>query len=119
MGDRISPRVSADRGSGSVLGVAVLGAVIALAAIMLSLMFALSVRHAVAGTADAAALAAADARSGVVSGIPCDRAEQVAAINGMHVAGCAVDGLVVTVSVERIVLGMGISATATAGPPGT
>ena len=79
----------------------------------------LAVRQAVAGAADAAALAAADVASGLVSGYPCATAALVAAANGAAVASCAVDGLVVTVSASRDILGLAVTATATAGPPGS
>jgi secretion/DNA translocation related TadE-like protein len=76
-------------------------------------------RQAAAGTADAAALAAADVASGLVSGFPCARAARVAAANRASLASCAVDGLIVTVVVSRSILGITVTATATAGPPGS
>ena len=106
-----------DRGAGSLLVVAILGAVLCVVATVLPLQFALSQRHAMAGAADAAALAAADARSGAVAGVPCDLAAQVAHANGARLDACAVDGLVATVRVSTRVLGVAVTATASAGPP--
>ena len=106
-----------DRGSGSVLGVALIGAIVCLVAGVIPLYAVLAARSTVAGAADAAALAAADARVGVVTGYPCDRAAQVAAANGATVTDCEVDGLIATVSVSRTILGFELDSTATAGPP--
>jgi secretion/DNA translocation related TadE-like protein len=110
--------VTGDRGAGSVLAVSVLGGVIAITAISLPLYTVLIVRSSVSGAADAAALAAADTVSGVFGGVPCDRAADVVAANGARLDSCAVDGLIVTVSASRSILGFRVVATATAGPPG-
>ena len=104
-------------GAGSLLVVAILAAVLCVVATVLPLQFALSRRHAMAGAADAAALAAADARSGAVAGVPCDLAARVASANGARLDACAVDGLVATVRVSTRVLGITVTATASAGPP--
>ena len=104
-------------GAGSLLAVAILGAVLCVVATVLPLQFALSRRHAMAGAADAAALAAADARSGAVAGVPCDLAARVARANEARLDACAVDGLVATVRVSTRILGVTVTATASAGPP--
>lgn len=67
-------------------------------------------------TADAAALAAADAAAGWVSDDPCSRATLVATANGATVAACTLDGLTVTVVVADAG-GAPVRATAVAGPP--
>jgi secretion/DNA translocation related TadE-like protein len=70
-----------------------------------------------AAAADAAALAAADAASGAVTGIPCDRADQLAAAGGAGLDACTLDGLVATVTV-RVPMGpLHATASARAGPP--
>jgi secretion/DNA translocation related TadE-like protein len=74
-------------------------------------------RSAAAGAADAAALAAADARVGLATGFPCEQAAVIAEANGATLTSCEVDGLVVTVSVSRPVAGFHVTASATAGPP--
>ena len=106
-----------DRGSGSVVAIALIGAVVALTALALPLYIGLATRQAVAGAADAAALAAADVTSGLEAGFPCAAAERSAVANGAVLVGCEVDGLVATVTVARDILGFGVSSTATAGPP--
>jgi secretion/DNA translocation related TadE-like protein len=92
--------------------------VVALVAVALPLYMALAGRSAATGAADAAALAAADARSGAVGGSPCALAERVAAANRADLEGCHVDGLVVTVGASIRVGIFHITAHATAGPPG-
>ena len=99
------------------LGVAVIGAIAGLAVGVVPLYAVLAARSNVAGAADAAALAAADARVGAVTGFPCERAAEVAAANGATLADCEVDGLIATVSVSRTILGFTLESTATAGPP--
>lgn len=69
-----------------------------------------------AGIADAAALAAADAATGAVSGVPCERAGEVAASGGAELAACTLTDVTATV---RVRLGAGLlvaEARARAGP---
>jgi len=73
-----------------------------------------------ASAADAAALAAADAASGAVTGIPCERAEEVAGTFGASIALCDLDGLVATVTVSMRFGMLPATASARAGPgPGS
>jgi len=69
-----------------------------------------------AGVADAAALAAADAASGAVTGTPCERAAQVAAIGGASIARCDLDDLVATIVVTAPFGRLTATAAARAGP---
>lgn len=70
-----------------------------------------------ASAADAAALAAADTASGAASGVPCERAEEVASTFGARVEDCALDALVATVTVSLRFGAVTASAAARAGPP--
>lgn len=107
-----------DDGSGSVLAVAIVAAMLAVTGLSLPLYATSVVRQSAILAADAAALAAADAASGAVAGYPCARAEQAAALNGAELTGCDVDGLVVTVDVRRFYLAFDIDdARSRAGPP--
>jgi secretion/DNA translocation related TadE-like protein len=106
-----------DRGSGSLLAIALVGSVTALAALGLPVFVGLAVRQSVSGAADAAALAAADVTSGLVPGYPCETARRVAEANGALLASCMSDGLTVTVSAMRQFAGIRVTARATAGPP--
>jgi secretion/DNA translocation related TadE-like protein len=106
-------------GAASVLGVAILGAMVLVVAIVLPLYIGLAVRQSVVGAADAGALAAADVAVGLIPGVPCEAAEQIVAANGAVLTGCVADGLIVTVSADRLFLGLRLRAVATAGPPGS
>lgn len=106
-----------DRGSGTVLTIALVGSVVALTAMVVPLYSVLVLRQSVAAAADAAALAAADAAVGIAPGFPCEVAARVATANGAALAVCEVDGLVVTVVAGRSMLGLPVDAAATAGPP--
>lgn len=99
------------------LAVALIAAVISLTVALVPLHVVLSAKASVAAAADSAALAAADARVGAATGFPCDRAAEVAAANGATLRSCEADGLILTVSVGRSVLGFEVTETATAGPP--
>lgn len=70
-----------------------------------------------AGIADAAALAAADAASGAITGAPCDRAAEIASVAGTRVGSCQVDALIATVVVEGLFGILPAHASARAGPP--
>ncbi len=111
--------VRGESGAGTILMVGLVATILVLTALVIPLYWALSVRHALAGAADAAALAAADTASGLVPGYPCDNAERLAAANDAHIEECAVDGRIVTVTASRRILGILVTASATAGPPPT
>jgi len=70
-----------------------------------------------ASAADAGALAAADAASGAVGGIPCDLAGEVTDTFGARVDTCDLEGLVATVTVEMRFGPVTARASARAGPP--
>jgi len=103
--------------SGSVATTAVAAGLLALTGTALPAYGALAARQAVAGAADAAALAAADVAVGILPGSPCEAAAAVAGANRAALTSCAADGLIVTVTVSRTLLGIPVTATATAGPP--
>lgn len=105
------------RGSGSVLTVGVLGAVVMLTVLIVPLLAVFAVNQSVQGAADAAALAAADTASGLVAGYPCAAATEAARLNGAAVTGCVLEGQIATVTVATSVLGIDLSARARAGPP--
>ena len=98
------------------LAIGLAGAIVCLVAVIVPLYTVLAVRSATAGAADAAALAAADARVGAVTGFPCERAAEVAAANGTTMTDCTVDGLVATITVQRQIAGFTIEQRVSAGP---
>ncbi|HEX4057654.1 MAG TPA: hypothetical protein VHX87_04985 [Galbitalea sp.] len=111
-------RAAGDRGSGSVLGLAIAGSIVAIVSLTLPLYMGLAVRAWVLDAADAAALGGADVASGLAPGSPCATAARIAAANDATQTACDVDGLVVTVRENHGFLGAALTATATAGPPG-
>lgn len=104
-------------GAGSILAVALVGAVLSMVVLLVPLYSVVGATSRVAAAADAAALAGADAAIGIVAGFPCAMAASVADANGVVVTECQADGVIVTVRVSVAVLGFPVSATATAGPP--
>jgi secretion/DNA translocation related TadE-like protein len=106
-----------ERGSGSILGVAIIGFVVSIALMVIPLYMGLVARASVQGAADASALAGADVASGFASGDPCAVARRVASANRTILDRCAVDGLVVTVVASTTYMSIRISSTAMAGPP--
>ena len=111
-------RVVDESGAASVVALGLVGAIVALAALLAPVLGVFVATQRVANAADAAALAAADATSGAVPGVPCDLAADVAARNGATLVGCEIDGPVASVSVRSTPFGYAIEARARAGPPG-
>lgn len=70
-----------------------------------------------ASAADAGALAAADAASGAVPGVPCERAAEVAGTFGGVIEACELDELIATVTVSMRLGPVTAQASARAGPP--
>lgn len=106
-----------DRGSGGVLALVVVLLVAALALAALAIASVLAARARVEAAADAGALAAADTLSGLLPGVPCDRAADAVAAHGAALADCRLDGLVADVVASDRVAGFAIVAAARAGPP--
>jgi secretion/DNA translocation related TadE-like protein len=113
-----SARPDASAGSGSLLGIAICGGIAVTLSLLAPLFVGLMLRASIGGTADAAALAAADVAAGISPGTPCVDAASVATANGATLTACQVDGLVVTVAVGTSFWGIPLGASATAGPPG-
>jgi secretion/DNA translocation related TadE-like protein len=109
--------MSRDEGSGSVMALGLVAATTAVVLAVLVLAAGLAARQSVIGTADAAALAAADTASGAVPGDPCERAEHIAGAAGARLRSCRIDGLIVTVDVSGTFAGVTIRARSAAGPP--
>ena len=86
-------RFANDDASGSLLGLAVTGSIMAALALVIPLYTGLVIRAKVAAAADTAALAAADVAAGIFPGSPCVIAAHIARLNGASLDTCAVDGL--------------------------
>lgn len=115
----IGPILSDERGSGSVLALGIVCAVVVVAAGGLALAGAGAAGARAAAAADLAALAAADVAAGRVAGVPCEIADAVARANGATLQACDQTGLTVTVTATTPYLDLAASASARAGPPGT
>ncbi|TQJ31382.1 Rv3654c family TadE-like protein [Microbacterium sp. SLBN-146] len=103
--------------AGSTMSVGVIACAAVLAVGLTSAAGALVFSQRLSAAADAAALAAADAASGAVAGVPCERADEVAAAGGAVLSACDLDGLIATVTVSGRFGGIEASAMARAGPP--
>jgi secretion/DNA translocation related TadE-like protein len=108
-----------ERGAASVLALGIVGAVVALTAMVVPVATTFVASQRAANAADAAALAAADTISGLVPGVTCELAAQVAARNGAVLSSCEPEGAVVTVVAVVSLLGFELTAAARAGPPGS
>ena len=108
-----------ERGSGTVLGVALLGAIMLAASAALTAVSAFAGLQGAQNAADAAALAAADTLSGRDPGYPCANASRAATLDGASVVSCSTDGLIAAVTVSRAWARLELSARARAGPPGS
>lgn len=103
--------------SGSVAAVGVVASTALMAVALATVSAAAVAGQRLAGAADAAAIAAADAASGAAAGVPCERADELAAANGGVLEACEVDGLIATVSVTIRFGPVLASDRARAGPP--
>ncbi|MFF2369937.1 Rv3654c family TadE-like protein [Agromyces sp. NPDC058110] len=111
----------ADRGAASVVALALVSAVVLLTTLVLGVAAGYVDARRAATTADAAALAAADAASGAVVGLPCEVADLAARRAGARLVSCELDGAVsrVTIVVPGRIPGFDATASARAGPPGS
>lgn len=112
-------RPRGDRGSGAVLALGVLGAIMTVVLTLIPVTGAFVASQRVTNAADAAALAAADVASGAVPGVACQLATEAASLNGAVLDGCELSGAVALVSVSDSWWVFSLTARARAGPPGT
>lgn len=105
-------------GAATVLALAIVGAVVALAAGFSAVLAGSVASQLAANAADAAALAAADAVSGAVPDDPCALAALTAERNGARLVACDIAGLAASVTVAVPSPFADATARARAGPPG-
>ncbi len=112
---------TADEGAIAVTTIAGVALIITAVALILPLCVGIAVRHSVAAAADAAALAASDTSLGAIPGVPCDRAQETALMNGAELAACEIDTLTscATVTARRHYFGVEIAVRARAEPQHT
>ena len=106
-----------DDGAGAPLVIGIVAGVVIVTVTALPLLSAHADRRALAGVADAAALAAADTASGALAGVPCEAAQSVAELGGAVLSRCEIDGAIATIGVSRQLLGVTVEVRARAGPP--
>ena len=114
----VAALASDDRGSGSVLALAAVCAIVTVASGGIAAVGAGAAHARAAMAADLAALAGADVASGRAGGVPCDVAHDIAQQNGAALTGCDQNGTVVTVTTSAPYLVLAATASARAGPPG-
>lgn len=108
-----------ERGSVSVISIAMIGGILALTGCIAGISAAFAVKQRIVGAADAAAVAAADVVSGAMPGYPCARADDAASINGATMVDCVINGPSVSVLVKAQILTFEVRVRARAGPPRT
>ena len=106
---RTTFRYLEERGAGTVVALALIGAISSLTLVMFSVTASIVEQVRLDALADNAAIAAADALRGLVAGNPCDVAKAMA-----PVSVCSIQGNDVLVVVQKGTL----SARARAGEPG-
>jgi secretion/DNA translocation related TadE-like protein len=110
--------LAGDEGGGGIVGVAVIVTLCAVLCAVAPVGGALAARQELQGSADAAALAAADTASGRVPGAPCDAAATVAHAAAGSIESCSIDGTgIATITLGATIFGVAVRATSRAGPP--
>jgi secretion/DNA translocation related TadE-like protein len=117
-GTRVAHAARDESGAASVTALGIVGAIVAVSIAVVPVLGVFVGSQQAANAADAAALAAADALSGAVPGVPCELAGAVASRNGAALTACSVEGPVAVVRVTVGRFGFTIVAAARAGPPG-
>jgi len=117
-GRGVRGRALDEAGAASVTALGIAGAIVAVSIAVVPVLGVFVASQEAANAADAAALAAADAISGAVTGVPCELADAVAARNGARLMSCEGEGPVATVRVGVERFGFTVAAAARAGPPG-
>ena len=104
-----------ERGSGSVLALAVLGAALSVLLISVALLVANVAHSRAIAVAQVAAIQAADAHRGLVVGVPCELAHRAASVNGAALTLCESTDRGMVVEVRVSYAGVDFRARAHAG----
>ncbi|RLP78905.1 hypothetical protein D9V34_17015 [Mycetocola lacteus] len=107
--------VRSERGSGTVLGLALFCMILLCASVSIPSALSLETRAEVRALADSVALSGARVLAGLASGDPCDAARRVAEANGVTLSGCRVGEADLRVTVTRQVAGVTVRSVAFAG----
>lgn len=106
-----------DRGSGSTLALAIIGATAAIAIALLGVVGAFAAHTTASVAADAAALAAADTASNRLPGDACGRAALIASLHQTTLQTCSATRTESVVTVSHDLGWLTITASARAGLP--
>lgn len=107
---------TSDRGSGTVLSLAVIVLSISCLGITQTIALNLLAGARLNAVADAAALSADDALRGLITGYPCEIAKEIAAENMVILDECRIVGFEAFVKMHVDSMGIVLNATARAGP---
>lgn len=107
---------SSEHGSGTVLVLGLVGAVVCLIAALAFPLRLVTQQVRLQASVDQAAIDANHALRGLITGYPCSVAQSVLHINMGTVAKCSIVGEVTRVSAKVKVAGIVLTATAWAGP---
>jgi secretion/DNA translocation related TadE-like protein len=105
-----------DRGSGTVLAIAVVTLSVGCLAISQTVAFNLLAQARVEALADSVAVAADDALRGLTTGYPCEVARQIAERDMAILDECRIVGLEAFVNLHLQGMGIVLNASARAGP---
>jgi secretion/DNA translocation related TadE-like protein len=109
-------RARDETGAGGVFALAIVGATLVCALVVMAAGTALTARQRLVAAADASALGAADALLGAVPGEPCVLAAEVAAAHRVALERCDIEGAEARVEVGLQVLGVPVTVVSRAGP---
>jgi secretion/DNA translocation related TadE-like protein len=113
---RIWPGFDQSQGSGTILGLAV--AIVVLSGLLASnlAVFALISAEKLRVQADQIAVAAADSARGLITGFPCQTADQIASMYMVSLDSCRIVGFDSFIRLRSVVAGIELFASSRAGP---
>lgn len=115
-GSAVTP-TPGERGSGTLMGLAILATVAILGSSAIAVISGLNEARSLQAVANQAALAASDVSRGVVAGHPCQTASPLVSGAGYRLLGCEVEGGKAWIVVGGQWWGIEMSKRAHAGPP--
>ncbi|MFZ4842726.1 Rv3654c family TadE-like protein [Mycetocola saprophilus] len=107
--------VRSERGSGTVLGMALFCVLVLCASLTIPTTLTLGARAEMRALADSVALSGARVLAGLAPGEPCEVARSIAESNGVSLSSCRLGETDVRVTVSRIVGGVNLQGVASAG----
>ena len=112
----LKPRCPGETGSGTVLSLAVIALSVLCLGVTQTLALSLLSGARLTAITESVALSADDALRGLITGYPCEIAEEIAAENVVILDECRIVGFEVFVKTHVQSMGIVLNATARAGP---